>query len=76
MYIISRRTEDPRNSNGNGKRERREREMSECGTRQQNLRTSRVERSRASDEQPTTENPAKTDEQRTKIVLKWTDRTR
>lgn len=41
MGIISRRTEDPRDSNGNGKRER---EKSECGTRQQNLRTSRVER--------------------------------
>jgi hypothetical protein len=39
--IISRRTEDPRNSNGNGKRERREREResekSECGTRQTKL---------------------------------------
>jgi hypothetical protein len=39
MCIISRRTEDPLDSNGNG-----EREKSECGTRQQNLRTSRVER--------------------------------
>ncbi len=41
MCIISRRTEDPRDSNRNGERER---EKSECGTRQQNLRTSRVER--------------------------------
>jgi hypothetical protein len=41
MCTISRRTEDPHDSNRNRKRER---EKSECGTRQQNLRTSRVER--------------------------------